>query len=161
MRPLSSDESCLHRSFQKHKLLKISILSTILGFAILLPYGIVTKRLLPTVGLVPLGLSFVKAIFTLRVLHRCKRLFRESRGDYQIVLDDDNERPDRRKVLIGALVDLAISAGLMTVIVLSIVEMTRGERRWIRTGTYGAYWRFETSEVVWGTYGTMPLWISL
>jgi len=161
MHPLSSDHQCNHLPFAKHKLQKISILSAVLGCAILIPYGILTKKLLPTIGLVPLGLSFVKTIITLRVLYHSSRMFRERRGDYQIVLDDDHERPDPRKTYFGALVDLIIAGGLMTVIILSLVEMTKGELIWVRSSSQGHYWRVEASDYVWGTYGTVPLWISL
>jgi len=160
MHPLSSEHQCKHHPFAKYKLQKISILSAVLGYAILIPYGIVTKKLFPTLGLVPLGVSFVKTIITLRVLFHSKRIFRERRGDYQIVLDEDNERPHPGKTFFGALVDLIIAAGLMTVIVFSLIEMTKGELIWVRSSSQGHYWKVETSPYVWGTYGTVPLWIS-
>lgn len=152
-----------HHPFRYLKVQYLCLASALLGFALLLPYGIVENRLLPTVGLVPLGLSGLKALISLRV-HHVHLFHRERHGDYQIVLDDNDKEPNARKKALDAIVNFVIAAGLLVVIACSLVNMTKSETIYIPprpNATRGYWWNVEKGPTVWGTYGTVPLWISL
>lgn len=157
-----TDHHPFHNPKQQHLLLA----STLFGFALLLPFGITTGKLLPTVGLVPLGLSGLRALITLRVhlLNHARLFHRERRGDYQIVLGSNDKEPNARKKVLSAIGDFVIAVGLLVVIALSLVDMTNSEMIWIpaRPNTArGYWWNVETAPTVLGTYGTVPLWVSL